>query len=368
MLYSCGGGEQNPIEAKKALLDKKKIELAKLENEVRQLEQEVMATDTAYGATKDTRLVVKAEPVAPIRFEHFVEVNGSVEAVDNVRISPETGGQITKMLVREGDRVSAGQVLARINSSVIDKSIDEVETALELAKTAFERQSRLWEQKIGSEMQYLQAKNSYEGLQKKLETIKAQAGMSVVKAPFAGVVDAIYTDEGGLAAPGMPLLQLVNPKEMKVIADVAETYAPVMTTGQDAIVSFPAFGRELKAPIKRVGSSINPANRSFKVELRVPNADESIKPNGVAVIKLRDFLAENAITVPTRCLSKDGRGEYIYTVKSQDGKQKAIKTYVKTGRTSEGLTMITEGLNQGDRVITEGYNEVANGNEVKVVG
>jgi membrane fusion protein (multidrug efflux system) len=363
----AGCGDDNTIEAKKELLEKKKIELAKLENEVRQLEQEVLASDSSYTTTTDTRVVVQALDISPARFEHFLEVNGTVDALENVRVSTETGGIITKMLVKEGDRVKAGQVLAHINSTVLDKSVEEVDNALALAQTVYERQSRLWEQKIGSEMQYLQAKNTYEGLLKKKETLGAQRSMGMVKAPFSGIVDAIYTDEGELAAPGLPILQLVNPTKMKVTADVAESYAPVIRQGNEVIVNFPAFGKEVKAPLKRVASSINPANRSFKVELQIDNGDEAIKPNGVAVIKLRDFVADSALAVPSRCISKDAKGEFLFTVGKADGKEVAQKTYITTDRTSQGLTMVLTGLKKGDRVVTEGYNEVTTGNEVRVV-
>jgi membrane fusion protein (multidrug efflux system) len=363
----AGCGDDNTIEAKKELLEKKKIELAKLENEVRQLEQEVLASDSSYTTTTDTRVVVQAMDISPARFEHFLEVNGTVDALENVRVSTETGGIITKMLVKEGDRVKAGQVLAHINSSVLDKSVEEVDNALALAQTVYERQSRLWEQKIGSEMQYLQAKNTYEGLLKKKETLGAQRSMGMVKAPFSGIVDAIYTDEGELAAPGLPILQLVNPTKMKVTADVAESYAPVIRQGNEVIVNFPAFGKEVKAPLKRVASSINPANRSFKVELQIDNGDEAIKPNGVAVIKLRDFVADSALAVPSRCISKDAKGEFLFTIGKAEGKEVAQKTYITTDRTSQGLTMVLTGLKKGDRVVTEGYNEVTTGNEVRVV-
>lgn len=365
-LMGCGGGADT-IEAKKELLEKKKIELAKLENEVRQLEQEVLASDSSYSTATDNRVAVETMVLSPARFEHFLEVNGTVDALENVRVSTETGGIITKMVVKEGDRVKAGQVLAHINSSVLDKSVEEVDNALALAQTVYERQSRLWEQKIGSEMQYLQAKNTYEGLLKKKETLSAQRNMGTVKAPFNGVVDAIYTDEGEMAAPGLPILQLVNPSQMKVTADVAESYAPVIRQGNEVTVSFPAFGKEVKAPLKRVASSINPANRSFKVELHVDNGDEAIKPNGVAVIKLRDFVADSALAVPSRCISKDAKGEFLFTVAKAEGKDVAQKTYVTTDRSSQGLTMVVSGLKKNDRVITEGFNEVTTGNEVKVV-
>jgi membrane fusion protein (multidrug efflux system) len=362
-LSSCGG--ELTIDEKKAALEAKKTELAKLENEIRQMEAEILAVDSSYTTAKDERLIVVTKTIAPEKFEHFFEVNGTIEAEEIANVSTEMGGQIKKINVKEGDRVSAGQTLATLNSSVIQKSLEEIDNGIVLAQTVFDRQSRLWQQKIGSEIQFLEAKNNLEQLQKKRASVATQADLSTIRAPFAGVVDRIYQKEGELAAPGMPLLTVVNMNRMRVKADVSENYVQAVKQNSMVDIDFPSFGFAIKAPIRTVSSIINPANRAFQVEAFVNNSNGLLKPNGIATIRIKDFEADSALVVPAKCVSKDGKGDYVFTIQSVDGKEKATKTYVKIDRSSLGMTMVTEGLKPSDRVIVEGYNEVANGDEVK---
>lgn len=363
LLSACGS--DNSPEAKKKLLEQKERDLAKLEAEVRDLRAELLKEgDTLNVAPEGVLVGVKV--LEPETFEHFFEVNGSVEAVEQANLSPEQGGQIKRVHVKEGDAVRAGQVLATLNTSVISSSLQELESGLALAKTTYERQAKLWEQKIGSEMQYLQAKNQVESLEKKRSTLQAQMAMSTVTAPFDGVVDVLFQKEGELAAPGMPILTVVNVGQLKVKADVSENYAKAVRQGQMAEVRFPSFGTSLTAPITTVGSIINPANRSFSVEVRVSNSDRTLKPNAVGILRIRDFMAEKALVVPSICVGKDAKGSFVFVVREQDGKAKAAKTYVTTDRSSEGNTLVTSGLAAGDSVIVQGYNEVANGDVVRL--
>lgn len=363
LLASCGGG--NSIEAKKKLLDAKKTELAKLAAEIADLEKVLSESDSTFGAATDFGVLVGVKVLAPETFEHFFEVNGNIEAVEMANVSPEQGGLIQRINVKEGDLVKKGQVLAVFNTEVFQKNMDEIESALELAQTVFQRQSKLWEQKIGSEIQFLQAKNQVESLEKKKKTLQAQMAMSTVRAPFDGVVDVVRQKEGELAAPGMPLLTVVNMGQMKVKADVSENYAKAIKTGQSIEVNFPSFGIKTTAPISNVGSIINAANRSFSVEVRVSNSDRVLKPNGVATLRIKDFEVKEALVVPAITVGKDANGSFVFVV---NGESKAVKTYVTTDRSSDGQTLITSGLKAGDRVVVEGYNEVANGNLVQIAG
>jgi len=363
LLASCGS--DTTLEAKIKLLEQKEQELAQLEAEVRDLRAEVQLDgDSTTNVPKGILVGVKV--IAPETFEHYFEVNGSVEAVEQANLSPEQGGQIKKLLVKEGDAVKRGQTIATLNTSVISRSAEELESALELARTTFERQTKLWEQKIGSEMQYLQAKNQVESLEKKKQTLNAQLAMSTITAPFDGVIDIVHQKEGELAAPGMPIITMVNVSQLKVKADVSENYARAVKQGQMAEVRFPSFGMTMKAPITTVGNIINPANRSFIVEVRIANADRSLKPNAVGVLRIKDFMVEKALVVPSICVGKDAKGSFVFVVREQEGASKAMKTYVTTDRSSEGNTLITEGLQAGDSVIVEGYNEVANGDVIRV--
>ena len=365
-LVSCGG--EATLEEKKAALDAKKVELAKLQNEVNKMEEELLAQDSTLGQNKELGILVEVKKVAPEDFEHYFEVNGSLEAVEQANISPEQGGQIKQILVKEGDRVAAGTTLATLNVSVFQTSMQEIDNGIELAQTVYDRQARLWEQKIGSEIQYLEAKNRLESLQKKRGTLSAQMAMSTVKAPFAGVVDRIYQKAGELAAPGQPMLTLVNMSEMKVKADVSENYVQAVKENAEVDVDFPSFGVSTKARIRQVSNIINPSNRTFSVEVRVPNANGELKPNGIATLKIKDFEMKEALVVPAIAIGKDAKGAFLFVINEVEGKSKAIKKYVTTGRTSGGQTRVVEGLLSGDRVVVEGYNEVANGDLVHIQG
>jgi membrane fusion protein (multidrug efflux system) len=362
ILASCGS--EDSIETKKLNLETKRTELAKLENEIRLLEAEILAADSSFATVKDGRLMVTVKDIAPEKFEHFFEVNGTIEAVEVANVSPEQGGQIKRMLVREGDRVSAGQTLATLSTNVIQRSLEELDNGIAMAQIVYDRQSRLWESKIGSEIQYLEAKSNLEQAQKKRATVVAQMDMATIKAPFSGVVDRIFQKEGELAAPGMPMLTLVNMNQMKVKADVSENYVQSVKANSMVDIDFPSFGFATKAPIRMVSSMINPANRAFAVEVLVNNSTGLLKPNGIATLKIKDFEANGALIVPAKCVSKDPKGDYVFTVQKVDGKDTATKTYITTGRSNQGSIVVATGLESGMRVIVEGYNEVATGDEV----
>lgn len=365
-LVSCGG--KATLEEKKAALDAKKVELANLQNEIEKMEAELLAQDSTLGTKKELGILVAVKEIQPQDFEHHFEVNGSLEAVEQANISPEQGGQIKQILVKEGDKVAAGTVLAKLNTSVIAANLQELENGIQLAQTVYDRQARLWEQKIGSEIQYLEAKNNLENLQKKKETLLAQMGMSTVKAPFSGVVDIVHQKVGELAAPGQPIITLVNMSEMKVKADVSENYVQAVKPNAKVEVNFPSFGMSTEANIRQVSNIINPMNRTFSVEVRVPNSDGSLKPNGIATLKIKDFEVKEALVVPAIAIGKDAKGDFLFVINEEDGKPKAVKKYVTTGRSSAGQTRVVEGLSAGDQVVVEGYNEVANGDLVQIQG
>lgn len=365
-LASCGG--EATLEEKKAAIDAKKVELAKLQNEINKMEAELMAEDSTLLKKEESGILVEVKELQPETFNHYFEVNGAVEAVEQANVSPEQGGQIKQILVKEGDKVAAGTVLARLNTSVIAANLEEIDNGIQLAQTVYDRQARLWEQKIGSEIQYLEAKNNLENLQKKRETLLAQMAMSTVKAPFAGVVDVLHQKEGELAAPGQPILTLVNMKEMKVKADVSENYVQAVKAGAEVDVDFPSFGMSSKATIRSVSNIINPMNRTFSVEVRIPNTTGSLKPNGIATLKIKDFEADSSLVVPAISIGRDGKGDFLFVIQDNEGKPTAVKKYVTTGRSSNGRTRVIEGIAAGDQVVVEGYNEVANGDLVRIQG
>jgi RND family efflux transporter MFP subunit len=274
-------------------------------------------------------------------------------------------GQIDRIHVREGERVRKGQLLVSLNTSLIESNIKEVKTGLELANKLFEKQKNLWEQQIGSELQYLEAKNTKEQTEARLATLQTQLDMARIKAPFAGVVEIIMRKEGELAAPGIQLLQLVSLDNLKLYGNISERYLMSVKKGEEVIVRFPDVeGLQKKARIFRVGDMIDDKSRTFRIEVKVPNPDHRLKPNMYCTIRVNDFKTEDAYVVPSFAMKQDIKGNYLYVADRSENK--ARKRYVKTGLTYNENTMVTEGLNEGDEVIVRGFAQVSDGVSINI--
>lgn len=315
-----------------------------------------------------TKTLVTVKPMTYQTFEHFFSANGMVEAVHDAFISSETSGQIKTMHVTEGQRVKKGQLLVSLNSEITKSAITEVKTGLELARTVYKKRKGLWEKDIGSEIQYLEAKTNKESLENKLKTLEAQLDMAEIKAPISGIVDQIFKKEGELAIPGVQLIQLVNLNKVYVNANVSETYLGKIKKGDRVEVSFPTYpGFMVETAIHRTGQVVKTKNRTFLVQVLLGNKDEKLKPNMVAVIKMKDFSADSALVVPSIIIKNDLKGSYLYvTEKQENGKLVARKVYVTPGISEGSHTMITQGLTPGQQVIIKGYNLVKNGMELDV--
>jgi RND family efflux transporter MFP subunit len=341
-------------------------QIVELNQKISELEREL----ETFGETTQNRIrtPVTVSPIEPGSFDHYFRVNASVEAVRAAMISPETNGQIRQIPVVKGQQVVRGQVLARLNTSVIDNSIVELKTLLALAETVYNRQKRLWEQEVGSEIQYLEAKNNYESLQSRLKTLESQLNMAIVRAPFDGMVDEIFAKEGELAMPGSMIMQLLNLDQLFVNADVSETFLPVVNANDQVILRFPAYpDYEERVAIHRVGNMINPENRTFRLQLRINNPGRKFKPNMMADISIRSFSADSALVVPSIFIKQDVQGYYLYiAAENQDSEMVAQKVYVERGLSGEGQTMITSGLKPGDRLINRGHNRVGDGSLVRI--
>ena len=300
-------------------------------------------------------------------FNHYIEVNGTVEAIHAALISPEINGQVQKIYIQEGARVKKGQRLFKLNSSITENSIKEIETALELAKTVYERQKRLYDKDIGSELDYLTAKNNKESLESKLKTLQAQADMAVVKSPIDGIVDNIFIKNGEMALPGMQAMQVVNLDNLYINADVSEAYLTKVKKGDMVLLEFPSYPDiKMEVPVYRTGNVVKTSNRTFNVQLKIRNINEEIKSNVMAQIKINDFSNEKAFLVPSIIIKQDLKGSYVYLAQSNSSVFKAKKVYIKSGISYSDETMITEGLEAGDRVIVKGYNQVSDGAEVEI--
>jgi len=363
-LVSCGPSE---LERKKDQLKKYKKESLELTQEISALEEEIAALDPDFARQNRQATLVTTLPVKTGEFMHYVEVSGSVASKRNVNVSAEAAGTLTRLSVSEGDNVRQGQLLAKIDDEILRNSIKELETSLDLAKTVFNKRENLWKQNIGTEIQYLEAKNNVESLERRLATTKSQLDQTTILAPFSGTVDHLFVKEGEMAQPGTPLLRLVGNKEMYIDADLSESYIGDFVKGQPVEVIFPSLDESFTSQIHALGSTINEKNRTFNIEVKVPDLDLKIKPNMTAILRLKDFEANEAVIVPTKLIQRDNQGEYVYVVNDSDGKQVAEKREVQTGITYKNETLIENGLTGQELLIDEGFREVAEGHAIKEV-
>ncbi len=363
-LTGCASSDNDQTKSKELI--NLKSELLSIQTKISQLEKELGANNQA-SAEQSIAIPVTIKELQAETFNHYFDVSGSIEAAKSAFISPELNGQIQKIYVEEGQRVKKGDLLAKINTSVIESNISGIETGLNLATVVFEKQQKLWNKNIGSEIDYLTAKNTKEGLEDQLATLQAQLDLASIKAPFDGIIDNIIQKEGDLAVPGMQLLQLVNLEKIYINADIAETYLPVIHKGDKVDLSFPVFPEiKLKETIYRISNVIHPQNRTVKMQLRINNQKEMLKPNGMAIIRVNDFSSDTALVVPSIVIKQDMTGSFLYVAKQENGTWLAKKKYVKTGVTYIDQSLITEGLDIGDRVIVEGYNQVSDGSVIKI--
>jgi len=354
------------LAGKKALVKEKRVALKALQADITLLKEEIMEMDTTQQ--KESRRAVKIDTIKAENVSRFVEIQSVVEADDAVMASSETGGRITNMAVREGQNVRKGQLIATVDMESVNKQISELQTALTLAEDVFQRQSKLWEQNIGSEIQYLQAKNNKERIEKSMETAAFQMTKANVYAPISGVVDMSMKEAGEVAGPGEPIVKIMNTYKVKVIADVPERYLPVVKRGQTVEIHFPALNEDRTLKISSVGRSINPANRTFEAEVELLNKQGIFKPNLMAIMKLKDFEAKDAVAIPLVLVQQEVSGkDYVYIKGDGPDGAYAKKVYVTTGERSEGNIIIAEGLKIGDQIIVEGGRGLADNELIELM-
>jgi len=360
VLSACAATTEDKKKEKEEELKTYKSEFSELKKKIAKLEKE-LSESSGEGVVS-----VVTTPITPSLFEHFIDVTGQVQADKNIVVSPESSGKIVSIDVKEGQRVKKGQVLARLNTEMIERSLKEVEINLQLAKTTFERQTNLWDQNIGSEMEYLQAKSRMESLKQNKEALEAQLDMAVVRAPINGIVDDIIQRQGEMANPTAPFARLVNIDQVYITADVSEIYLQKITAGDKVTINFPVLDKIISANIYRTSSVIDADARTFRLRINLKNTDGDYKPNMLSVLKLRTFSAENSIVVPSILVKKDFSGEFVFIATDKEGKTIAQKQYIKTGIKDNNNTLVTEGLNAGDLLITKGYAQVVDGSVISI--
>lgn len=352
-------GNLPELRAKKQALSQQQTELKRqlsiIENKINELDKTKHQTIVTTLTLKDTI------------FKHYTEVQGDVETNQNIIIYPQFSGTLTQIYVKEGQTVSKGQLLAKIDDGGLSSQLAQVQAQTALAETTFERQSRLWEQKIGSEIQFLQAKTNYQAAKNSLAQLQKQLDKTNVRAPFNGTIDQIITDQGSLVNIGQsPLMRIVNTSDMYVKADVPENYLGKVNKGSEVLVDFISIGKTYTGKIRQVSNYINPDNRSFSIQVALPNKDNILKPNLIATIKLNDYISNNTIVIPNSIVQKNSNNEsliFIYTPE-QNNSGTVKQTVIKTGKEQNGSIEVLDGLKPGDMIVIEGARTLRDGQEV----
>lgn len=357
--------QEDGLEQKKAELDKYKQESRDLAVKIKSLEQEIAQEDPEFAQQARRTTLVTTKSVEKRPFSHYLEVTGSLQSRQNIVLSAEAGGNIERILVREGDPVKKGQIVVRLDGETNQRSIEELETSLELANTVYERQSRLWEQGVGSEMQYLEAKNNKESLERRLASATSQLDKTVVRAPFNGTVESLLVREGESMMQGNPIMRIVSMNDMYIEADVSESFVGAFQKGDSVKVRFPSMAQTFTSTISAIGQVIKEENRTFRVEVRLPEKDFVVKPNLLAVLKIEDYRNDNAIVIPTNLIQRDNQGDYVYVVSTANNVATAEKVHFSRGRTAENYTEVLEGLQGNEKLIDKGFREVASGMNIK---
>ena len=306
------------------------------------------------------------------KFNHFIELQGNVKTKQNVLVYPEMPGILNKVYVKEGQKVIKDEILATIDDGGLSQQLLLLKSNEQLAKTTFERQKRLWDQQIGSEIQYLQAKTSYNSQKNATRQLKKQLGKFTIRAPFSGIIDNVFKEKGTVVAPGpgAEIFRIINLSNMYIETDVPESYISSIKKNKMVEVNFPILGRSYDTSIRQVGNFINPSNRTFRIEVGIPNLDGEIKPNLTAKLRLNDYSNSNAILIPQSIISENAKGQqFIYVVKDNKEKNQvyAERLVIETGKTSGDFIEVTKNLDADVEIILEGARSVNNGQVVKVI-
>jgi len=365
LLNACG--QTGDVEAKKEALKEKKAELQKVQTSIIELEKEISALDPEFGKKNRKATLITTKNVEKRIFEHYVEVSGAVKSRKNVLISAENMGSIRNVMHKEGSEVKRGQLILTMDTELYQRSLDQLETEYELAVIMFKKQANLWSQNIGTEIQYLEAKTRKESLENQIANIKTQISKSQVRAPFAGTIESVYVRESEMAQIGSPLVRIVNHHDMYIKADLSEAYIGNFKKGDQVMVSFPSINQTIETKLSSVGQVIDEMNRTFSIEALLPLTDFTIKPNLIAVVKVKDYQHADAVVIPSKLIQKDNRGEFVFVTKQDSDELVAKKVPIDRGRTYKANTMITNGLAGNEILIDEGFRDVAEGTKVKVV-
>lgn len=362
LLFSCGGKETN--QSIENLIESKNIKVLQAKKSALQADIAKIEEALATLDVKKEEALVSVLQVKDTVFNHYLEIQGDVDTKENILIQPEFSGTLTSLNVKAGQRVSKGQILGRIDDAGMSQQLASLENQYALAKTSFERQKNLWAKKIGSEIQFLQAQTQMISAQKGVAQMRAQLSKTVIRAPFSGTIDEVYAERGQVVAPSQQgLMRIVNLGNMYVSTTVPESYIGKLKVGTEVDVFLKSLGKTYKGKVRQVGNFINPNNRSFGIEVGVPNPENLLRPNQVANLKIMDYSNKKAIVVPTNVVQEDGeKNKFVFIVANSNGKTgTAKKVLVEIGKSSDNVTEIVSGLSANDIIVTEGVNSISEG-------
>lgn len=372
LLLACGQNKEEikTVNQTPSNLEELKLQKSNYTAQINSLNQELKEVDEAIKSLTGTekRTLVTAFQATSKVFNHTVDVQANIKTRQNLLLAPEFGGRLEQILVQEGQEVKKGTLLAIIDDAGLQDQLDQMKLQLELSKTTFERTQRLWDQKIGSEMMYLEAKTRYKTQQKQVDQMREQLSKTKIYAPFNGVIDEITARKGETVAPGMsPILRIVNLNKMYIESDVPENYLKNITKGSKATVTIPVLNETQNTVIRQTGNFIQPSNRTFRIEAPLDNPTGLIKPNLNARLSVIDYSNPEAIMVPLRVIRENAKGEtfvFVLNTPDENGGYTTAQHFVSLGKSQNEMVEIIEGINANDLVVDEGVSLLVDGQKV----
>jgi len=364
-MAACSGNkeENKDLSAKKTELEKLTKERDAIAAKIAVLEEEIKKLDGSAGSEKSK--LVEMTTIASQDFAHYIELQGKITTENVYYVTPRgMGGQVKSIFVKPGDNVKKGQLLMKLEDGIIQQNIKQVESQLAFAKNIFTRQENLWNEGIGTEVQYLSAKNNVESLEKQIALVKEQLSTTSVIAEVSGIIEAvnIRVGETFVGSP-MASITIVNPSSMKAVVEIPENYIAKIRKGMPVVVTVPDINESFNSSINLISEIINLSSRSFTAESKVPSKS-TIKPNQVSIVKILDHAAKNAIVVPVETVQADEKGKYVYVSVSENGKLVARKRAVTIGEFYDDKIEVMSGLNAGEQLITKGYQGLYDGQRI----
>jgi RND family efflux transporter MFP subunit len=363
LLAACGSGsvqKDDSLAGKKKMLADLKDQQEKLAKQISTLEDEIAKVDTAAGSKEKAKLVA-VTALAPTSFTHFIDLQGDVEAENISYISPRgQGGVVRQVLVKQGDHVSKGQLLLKLDDAVQRQQLANAQTQLTYAKDLYQRRKNLWDEKIGTEVDLINAKNQVDQAETQLKIAQEQLDFTNVYADISGSINTLAIKVGEAFTPGNQSLQVVNTDNLKVVVQVPEIYQERVKVGTPVKIALPGLNNKEITGVVRVSSKvINTGNRAFQVEIHISGSD--IRANQVAVVKLQDYTAKNVLSIPVNTLQTDQTGKYVMVATKEKDKLTAHKRTVTIGQTYSDKVEVTGGLQTGDQLITDGFQSLYEG-------